>query len=89
MMDLALKAKALPVSSAAMVPPLIHPGAPDYGLIRSTVQKTITKSENIDTRAAEPRPAATPNATPKPKPKPTASPSRSAQTDDLSKVCAA
>jgi LCP family protein required for cell wall assembly len=87
MMDLALKAKALPVSSVAMVPPLIHPGAPDYGLIHSTVQKTITKSENSDTRAAGPTPAATPRATPKPKP--TASPSRSAQTDDLSKACAA
>jgi polyisoprenyl-teichoic acid--peptidoglycan teichoic acid transferase len=70
-----------------MVPPLIHPGAPDFGLIHSTVQKTITKSENIDTRAAEPTPAATPRATPKPKP--TASPSRSAQTDDLNKACAA
>ena len=87
MMDLALKAKALPVSSAAMVPPLIHPGAPDYGLIRSTVQKIITKSENIDNRTAEPTPATAPDATPKPKP--TASPSRSTQTDDLSKVCAA
>jgi polyisoprenyl-teichoic acid--peptidoglycan teichoic acid transferase len=93
MMDLAIKARAVPVSSAAMVPPLIHPGAPDYDLIRSTVEKTITKSENVDTRAAEPTPAASPDATPKPKPKPkakaTASPPRGAQTDDLSKACAA
>jgi polyisoprenyl-teichoic acid--peptidoglycan teichoic acid transferase len=92
MMDLALKAKALPVSSAAMVPPLINPGSPDYNLISSTVQKTIATSEAVDNPTsdnptAEPTPAGTPEATPKPKP--TSSPSRSAQTDDLSKVCAA
>jgi polyisoprenyl-teichoic acid--peptidoglycan teichoic acid transferase len=82
MMDLALKAKGLPVSSAAMVPPLINPGSPDYNVVQSTVQKTIAASEAIDNPTAEPTPAGTPEATPKPKP--TASPSRSAQTDDLS-----
>jgi LCP family protein required for cell wall assembly len=92
MMDLALKAKALPVSSAAMVPPLINPGSPDYNLISSTVKKTIATSEAVDNPTsdnptAEPTPAGTPEATRKPKP--TSSPSRSAQTDDLSKVCAA
>jgi hypothetical protein len=86
-MDLALKAKGLPVSSAAMVPPLINPGSPDYNVVQGTVQKTIAASEAIDNPTAEPTPAGTPEATPKPKP--TASPSRSAQTDDLSKVCAA
>ena len=87
MMDLALKAKALPVSSAAMVPPLINPNSPDFDVVHSTVQKTISASEAIDRPTAEPTPAAMPDATPKPKP--AASPSRSAQTDDLSKVCAA
>jgi LCP family protein required for cell wall assembly len=87
MMDLALKAKGLPVSSTAMVPPLIKPGSPDYNVVQSTVQKTIAASEAIDNPTAEPTPAGTPEATPKPKP--TASPSRSAQTDDLSKACAA
>jgi LCP family protein required for cell wall assembly len=87
MMNLALKAKELPVSSAAMVPPLINPNSPDLALIRGTVQKTIDASEAIDNRTSEPAPANTPSATTKPRP--TASPSRSSQTDDLSKVCAA
>ena len=89
MMDLALKSKALPVSSAAMVPPLINPNSPDFDLVRSTVQKTITASEAIDNPTAEPTPAATPEPIPTPKPKPKAAKSGSAQTDDLSKVCAA
>jgi polyisoprenyl-teichoic acid--peptidoglycan teichoic acid transferase len=87
MMDLALKSRTLPVSSAAMVPPLINPNSPNYDLIHSTVQKTIADSEAVDDRTAEPTPAAIPDATPTPKPK--ATPSRSAQTDDLTKVCAA
>jgi polyisoprenyl-teichoic acid--peptidoglycan teichoic acid transferase len=87
MMDLALKARALPVSSAAMVPPLINPGSPNYDVVHGTVEKTIAASEAIDNPTAEPTPAQSPDVTPKPKP--TASPSRSAQTDDLSKVCAA
>jgi LCP family protein required for cell wall assembly len=87
MMDLALKAKGLPVSSAAMVPPLINTGSPDFDLIRGTVHNAIDASEAIDTRANEPTTDQTPASTPKPKP--TASPSRSSQTDDLSKVCSA
>jgi LCP family protein required for cell wall assembly len=90
MMDLALKAKGLPVSSAAMVPPLINPNAPDFAVIHSSVQKAIDDSEAIDKQANEPAQASTPTApSSTPKPKPTASPSRSSQTDDLSKVCAA
>jgi hypothetical protein len=87
MMDLAIKAKSLPVSSIAMVPPLINPNSPNYDTVHGRVQETITASEAIDRPTAEPTPAAMPDATPKPKP--AASPSRSAQTDDLSKVCAA
>jgi LCP family protein required for cell wall assembly len=87
MMDLALKAKALPVSSAAMVPPLINPNSPNFELVRSTVQQRIEASEAMDNPTAEPTSAATPATTPKPKSK--ASPTRDAQTDDLSKVCAA
>ena len=33
MLDLALKAKKLPVSSVALVPPLIYPGKPDLALV--------------------------------------------------------
>jgi LCP family protein required for cell wall assembly len=90
MMDLALKAKRLPVSSAALVPPLINPNSPDYNVVRRTVQKSVDASEARDRPKAEPTPAAAPaSPKPKPKPKPTASASRSAQTDDLGKVCAA
>ena len=85
MIDLALKARGLPVSSAAMVPPLINPNSPDFDLVHRTVQKKIEASEAIDGRVAEPTPAGAENATPKPEP--TASPSRNAQTDDLGKVC--
>jgi polyisoprenyl-teichoic acid--peptidoglycan teichoic acid transferase len=87
MMGLALKARRLPVSSAAMVPPLINPASPDIELIRGTVQKKIDASEAIDHRTNEPEPADAPSATTKPTPK--ASPSRNGQTDDLSKVCSA
>ena len=87
MIDLALKAKGLPVSSVAIVPPLIDPNSPDFDLVRRTVQKKIEASEAIDGRVAEPTPAGAESATPEPTP--TASPSRNAQTDDLGKVCSA
>jgi polyisoprenyl-teichoic acid--peptidoglycan teichoic acid transferase len=87
MIDLALKAKALPVSSVAMVPPLIDPSSPDFDVVRRTVQRKIEASEAADGRGAESKPAGTPTAAPKPTP--TASPSRNAQTDDLEKVCSA
>jgi polyisoprenyl-teichoic acid--peptidoglycan teichoic acid transferase len=87
MIDLALRAKRLPVSSMAMMPPLIDPNSPDLTLVRDTVQKRIEASEAIDRPVAQPTPAETPNATTKPKS--TASSSRKAQTDDLGKVCSA
>jgi hypothetical protein len=87
MISLALKAKGLPVSSVAMMPPLINPNSPDFDLARSTVAKRIETSEAIDRPVAEPTPASTPSATTKPKP--TASSSKNAQTDDLGKVCSA
>jgi hypothetical protein len=79
---------------------LINPNAPDFAVIHSTVQKAIDDSEAIDNQAKEPvqaqagaptAPSATattaPSATAKPTPR--ATPSRSSQTDDLGKVCAA
>ena len=72
MIDLALKAKALPVSSVAIVPPLIDPNSPDFDLVRRTVQKKIEASEAIDARVAEPTPAGAESANPEPTP--TASP---------------
>jgi polyisoprenyl-teichoic acid--peptidoglycan teichoic acid transferase len=85
MIDLALKAKRLPVSSVAMMPPLINPNSPDFTLVRHSVEKRIAASEAIDRPLAEPTPASTTSQTARPKP--TASPSRDAQTDDLGKVC--
>jgi LCP family protein required for cell wall assembly len=87
MIDLALRAKRLPVSSVAMMPPLIDPSSPDFTLVRRTVEERIKASEAMDRPVVEPTPAATPSATAKPKPK--ASSSENAQTDDLGKVCSA
>ena len=87
MIDLALKAKRLPVSSVAMTPLLINPNSPDFTLVGHTVQKRIAASEAIDRPVAQPTPASTPSASAKPKP--TASPSRDAQTNDLGKACSA
>ncbi len=55
LMDLALKAKQLPTSSLAVVPPLIQPGAPDFDVIRAAVAAKIAASEAKDA----PAPAAT------------------------------
>jgi hypothetical protein len=90
MMDLALKAKKLPTSSLAVVPPLIQPGAPDFAVIRSAVTDKIAASEALDARAsgaatsaAAPAPGA--SATPQAKKKA----AKRANTDDLGAVCSA
>ncbi len=93
MTELAMKSKKLPVSSVAIVPPLIKPWNPDLPKARAAVQAKIAASEAKD----DPKPPAT--AAPKPsasaaKKKSTASGGgaakpRTAQTDDLSKVCSA
>jgi polyisoprenyl-teichoic acid--peptidoglycan teichoic acid transferase len=90
MMDLALKAKRLPTSSLAVVPPLIQPGAPDFAVIRSAVTDKIAASEALDARASgaatsEAVPAPTASATPKTKKKA----AKRANTDDLGAVCSA
>jgi LCP family protein required for cell wall assembly len=90
MMDLALKAKKLPTSSLAVVPPLIQPGAPDFDVIRTAVGDKIAASEALDARAAAAESGASPapatSATPQPKRKAAA---KRANTDDLSAVCSA
>ncbi len=48
LIDLALKAKARPVASVSFVPPLVHSGNPDFGVIRTTVQNRIAVAENAD-----------------------------------------
>ncbi len=97
MMDLAMKAKRVPVSSVAIMPPLIWPGAPDFAKVRRAVAKKIAAAEAADARAASPeaRPVArTPDPAPvastkAKKKKPKAVKPRTAQTNDLAKVCAA
>ncbi len=44
-MELALKAKAQPVSTLSLVPPLINTGDPDIGLIQRKVKGAISASE--------------------------------------------
>src|SRR4029434_1708785 len=50
MIDLVLKAKALPMSSVAMMPPLINPSWPDFDKVRRTVQTKIETSEGSESR---------------------------------------
>ncbi|MFL6064823.1 MAG: LCP family protein [Friedmanniella sp.] len=84
MMDLALKAKKLPTSSLAVVPPLIQPGAPDFDVIRAAVAQKVAASEARDAPASAAPTAAT--STPATKKKATA---KRANTDDLTAVCSA
>jgi LCP family protein required for cell wall assembly len=104
MMDLALKAKSKPIASLAFVPPLVHPGDPDFALMHRKVKAKIAASEAADVKAtASPQPpaattaaptAATPGASSTPKPaKKSSSKTKkeksASATDDLSNVCSA
>jgi LCP family protein required for cell wall assembly len=100
LMNLAMKAKAKPIASVAFVPPLIHPGAPDFPLIRERVRKKIAAAEAADVAAtASPTPVPTDGATPaakssaKPKAKSKSTSKKKAKTasatDDLTSVCSA
>jgi LCP family protein required for cell wall assembly len=48
LMELALKAKSLPIASLAFVPPLIHPGDPDFDKMHQSVQAKIEAAEAAD-----------------------------------------
>ncbi|SDT21035.1 cell envelope-related function transcriptional attenuator common domain-containing protein [Friedmanniella luteola] len=92
MMDLALKAKKLPTSSLAVVPPLIQPGAPDFDVLRGAVADKIAASEAKDApkpvataTASSPAPSSASTAPKKKKP----AASKGADTDDLTAVCSA
>ena len=89
MLDLATKAKQVPVSSVAIMPPLIQPGDPDFAVVRAAVQEKIAKSEAADAKAANPNPTPSVSTTPKAKKKSKADRPRTAQTSNLAKVCAA
>ena len=92
MMELAIKAKQMPVSSVAIVPPLIYPGDPDFAKVAQDGgdQDRQGRGGGRDS-APSPQPDAGAERRPasKPKKKPKADSPRPAQTNNLSKVCAA
>ena len=101
LMDLALRAKAKPIASVAMVPPLVYPGSPDFAKIRKTVVKKIAAAEAADkpkptVAPTDPGSSASPSTTTKKKKKKAASASSSASaskpgmdTNDLGAICSA
>jgi len=95
LMDLAMKARALPIASLAFVPPLIHPGRPDFALIRQRVAAKLEAAEAADSRrspSARSSTTAGGGASAKPGKKSSASAGHTSgaeQTDDLNDVCSA
>lgn len=66
LIQLALEAKQLPISSLSFVPPLVYPGSPDFAVVHAAVRTKIDAAEAADrvekpARRAEPvsRPSAT------------------------------
>jgi polyisoprenyl-teichoic acid--peptidoglycan teichoic acid transferase len=91
MLDLATKAKAKPVASLAVVPPLIQPGAPNFATIRKATAAKIAAAEAADNPTPAPSGAASPAGTSSPaaKKKVANAGKKGANTNDLSNVCAA
>ncbi|MCL1922670.1 MAG: LCP family protein [Propionibacteriaceae bacterium] len=90
MVDLASKAKSLPLISVSFSPPLVTTGDPDYYAIRRVVADTIARSEALDAEAAYAAtadPSASPTSEPAPTQDPLADISETNLTDDLSSVC--
>jgi LCP family protein required for cell wall assembly len=59
MVELAMKAKEKPISSVALVPPVIYPGSPDVAKMHKLVANKIAKSEAKDDPSAQPTPSGT------------------------------
>jgi len=90
MLELATKAKQLPVASVAIVPPLIYPGDPNFKVVRQAVQAKIDAAEAADAKLANPQATPAPSSVSSTKPKKKKKPAvKTAQTNNLSKVCAA
>jgi len=81
--DLALKAKTLPIISVEFTPPLIHPGDPDYDLMRATVANTIAQAKALDAGQTPP-PDIQPPASDNPDPSPSGSSPTDTSTSDSS-----
>jgi LCP family protein required for cell wall assembly len=60
LLDLALSARRLPVSSVAFVPPLVYPGSPNIAKIQAVVARKIDAAERADTPPAPAQPEAAP-----------------------------
>lgn len=83
-MDLALKAKAQPISSVSLVPPVIYTGNPDYDKVRSLITKAIDRAEGrtvakdgiLAARLSVPNDADAPK-----------DPTKANQSDDLDTAC--
>ena len=90
MLELATKAKQLPVASVAIVPPLIYPGDPNFKVVRQAVQAKIDAAEAADAKLANPQATPAPSSVSSAKPKKKKKTAvKTAQTNNLSKVCAA
>jgi LCP family protein required for cell wall assembly len=104
LMELALKAKSLPIASLAFVPPMIHPGDPDFDKMHRSVQAKIEAAEAADLKVDATPSASAPSTDPSPSPsasksgKSGSSAKKSSDaekkkdataTDDLSDVCSA
>ena len=76
LLDLAVQARKKPISSVALVPPLIYPGSPNVDKMHALVQKKISSSEAID-RPDDAGSSSAPKASPSTKPSanPSANPS--------------
>ncbi|PFG15909.1 LytR family transcriptional attenuator [Propionicimonas paludicola] len=96
MLELAAKAKSLPMASVSFAPPMIVTWDPDFALIKQTVADTIAASEQADIKATAPPQTASPNSAPTsaggvPSPKPTKpiKTSKTNKTDNLDAICKA
>jgi LCP family protein required for cell wall assembly len=95
MLELAAKAKSLPMASVSFAPPLIVTWDPDLALIKQTVAETIAASEQADIKAtAAPTQSGSPSGSPSassptPKPTKTTKASKTNKTDNLDSICKA
>jgi len=95
MLELAGKAKSLPMASVSFAPPMIVTWDPDFALIKQTVADTIAASEQADIKATAPAQTGTPSApsttsgSPSPTPTTSVKTSKTNKTDNLDSICKA
>ncbi|GAA3607175.1 LCP family protein [Microlunatus ginsengisoli] len=96
MLDLAMKAKAKPISTLAFVPPTVYPGAPNFDKVHTMVAKKIAESEAADnpapaasTSAAAPTASGAPSSSAKASSSATKKKTTASNASDVGAVCAA